>query len=307
MAFLDLEKAYDSVPRELIWKTLVDKGIQRRYIRVIRHMYDDAKTRVRTSIENTEFFAMEVGLQQGSAISAYLFVLILDELSRGIQEDIPWCLIFADDIVLVSKSMKALNIRLENWRENLEDNGLRVSREKIEYLRCNFGGSGKIENTKVIYGKTLLDMIPNGFYRAQLEVEMITNKMRGLRRRDRSKLRSEDRVKHDINGLLLFEDMTSDRNKWRARIRLGMLGSLGTMCCLLLFLSLSRSFSKRFSKKVLVSHDLNDDSSHDVPNLVYERQSMPVELHVDEEHAINLEVLVDVLNTLSQEGHLISF
>ncbi|GJV41140.1 retrovirus-related pol polyprotein LINE-1, partial [Tanacetum coccineum] len=33
MAFLDLEKAYDSVPRELIWKTLVDKGTSRRYIR----------------------------------------------------------------------------------------------------------------------------------------------------------------------------------------------------------------------------------------------------------------------------------
>nr|GFA38348.1 hypothetical protein [Tanacetum cinerariifolium] len=35
MAFLDLEKAYDSVSRELIWKTLVDKGTPRRYIRVI--------------------------------------------------------------------------------------------------------------------------------------------------------------------------------------------------------------------------------------------------------------------------------
>ncbi|GJV60609.1 retrovirus-related pol polyprotein from transposon TNT 1-94 [Tanacetum coccineum] len=46
---------------------------------------------------------MEVGLHQGSAISPYLFALILDELSRGIQEDISWCLIFADDIVLVSE------------------------------------------------------------------------------------------------------------------------------------------------------------------------------------------------------------
>ncbi|GKB28441.1 retrovirus-related pol polyprotein LINE-1 [Tanacetum coccineum] len=103
LAFLDLEKAYDSVPRELIWKTLVDKGTSRRYIKVIKDMYDGAKTRVRTSIGNTEFFPI-VGLHQGSAISPYLFALILDELSREIQEDIPWCLIFADDIALVSKS-----------------------------------------------------------------------------------------------------------------------------------------------------------------------------------------------------------
>ncbi|GKF73871.1 retrovirus-related pol polyprotein LINE-1, partial [Tanacetum coccineum] len=110
LAFLDLEKAYDSVPRELIWKTLVDKGTSRRYIKVIKDMYDGAKTRVRTSIGNTEFFPI-VGLHQGSAISPYLFALILDELSREIQEDIPWCLIFADDIALVSKSAEGLNKR----------------------------------------------------------------------------------------------------------------------------------------------------------------------------------------------------
>ncbi|GJW32392.1 kinetochore protein NDC80 [Tanacetum coccineum] len=42
----------------------------------------------------------------------------------------------------------------------------------------------------------------------------------GLRRRGRPKLRWEDRVKQDMKELLLSEDMTSDRNEWRARIRL---------------------------------------------------------------------------------------
>nr|GEU73762.1 retrovirus-related Pol polyprotein LINE-1 [Tanacetum cinerariifolium] len=96
LAFLDLEKAYDSVLRELIWKTLRDKGTPVKYIKVIQDMYEGARTCVRTPTGNSKYFPMDVGLHQGSAISPYLFALILDELSRGIQESIPWCLIFAD-------------------------------------------------------------------------------------------------------------------------------------------------------------------------------------------------------------------
>nr|GEX63086.1 GATA transcription factor 24 [Tanacetum cinerariifolium] len=76
-------------------------------------------------------------------------------------------------------------------------------------------------------GKTLLDVILNRVYRAQLKVETINNKMRegrlvdGLRRRSRPKLMWEDIVKHDMNELLLSEDMKSNRNEWRAKIRLG--------------------------------------------------------------------------------------
>ncbi|GKE59124.1 retrovirus-related pol polyprotein LINE-1, partial [Tanacetum coccineum] len=62
-----------------------------------------------------------------------------NELSRGIQEDIPWCLMFVDDIMLVSEMIEGLNNILENWREALGDNGLRINREKTKYLRCDFG------------------------------------------------------------------------------------------------------------------------------------------------------------------------
>ncbi|GJR90844.1 retrovirus-related pol polyprotein LINE-1 [Tanacetum coccineum] len=75
MAFLDLDKAYDSIPRELIWRTLIDKGTSRRYLRVIRDIYKGVKTHVRTTVGNTYFLPMEVGLHQGSTISPYLFAL----------------------------------------------------------------------------------------------------------------------------------------------------------------------------------------------------------------------------------------
>nr|GEW88172.1 hypothetical protein [Tanacetum cinerariifolium] len=78
-------------------------------------------------------------------------------------------------------------------------------------------------------GKTSFDMIPNGVYRARRPQSSPVRRVDalvvdGLRRRGRSKLRWEDKVKHDMKELLLSEDMTSDRNEWRARIRLGGYG-----------------------------------------------------------------------------------
>ncbi|XP_071712410.1 uncharacterized protein [Rutidosis leptorrhynchoides] len=136
----------DQIPIEA-WRCLGEDGA--RYIRAIMDMYDGAKACVRTPVGNTEYFPIEVGLHQGSTLSPFLFALILDELYRGIQENIPWCLIFADDIVLVSETKDELNRRLEQWREALEQNGLRISRQKTEYLSCEFGRTDDELNKKV--------------------------------------------------------------------------------------------------------------------------------------------------------------
>nr|XP_043630162.1 uncharacterized protein LOC122601470 [Erigeron canadensis] len=108
--FLDLDKTYDGVPRELIRRTLQAKGVTGRYISVIRDMYNRARTGVRTPVGRTELFS----------------------------EELRWCMIFADDIALIARSTEKLNRRLEKWREALEDNGLCVSREKTKYLQCDF-------------------------------------------------------------------------------------------------------------------------------------------------------------------------
>nr|GEU91894.1 hypothetical protein [Tanacetum cinerariifolium] len=147
LAFIDLQNAYDSVPRELIWKTLIDKGASSRYIKVIRDMYEGAKTRVRTPIGTTKFFPVEVGLHQGSTISPYLFALILDKLSRGIHEDIPWCLIFADDIVLVSESAEdvtSVTLRLPTTRISVLKTILQP-KEFFRYLGSMMHKSGRID------------------------------------------------------------------------------------------------------------------------------------------------------------------
>ena len=45
-------------------------------------------------------------------MSPYLFALVIDEVTRDIQGEIPWCILFADDVVLVDESRAAVNRKL---------------------------------------------------------------------------------------------------------------------------------------------------------------------------------------------------
>ncbi|KAG2638086.1 hypothetical protein PVAP13_2NG570220 [Panicum virgatum] len=65
----------------------------------------------------------------------------MDEVTRDIQGDIPWCMLFADDVVLVNESRAGVNRKLELWRQTLESKSFRLSRTKTEYMRCDFGAT----------------------------------------------------------------------------------------------------------------------------------------------------------------------
>jgi hypothetical protein len=138
MVFIDLEKAYDKVPRDVMWWALEKHKVPTKYITLIKDMYNDAMTCVRTCDGNTSDFPIKIGLHQESVLSPYLFALVVDEVTGDIQGDISWCMLFVDDVVLVDESRAGVNTKLELWRHTLESRGFRLSRTRTEYMMCDF-------------------------------------------------------------------------------------------------------------------------------------------------------------------------
>ncbi|XP_046968859.1 uncharacterized protein LOC124536372 [Vanessa cardui] len=127
MVFIDVEKAYDRVPREVLWWALKEKGLPGKYVELARAMYRGSCTYVRSLAGNTDRFNVAVDLHQGSALSPYLFLLIMDALTADIQEEAAWCKLFADYVVLIGEDGSEIQSRLGDWQRKLENVGLLVS------------------------------------------------------------------------------------------------------------------------------------------------------------------------------------
>jgi hypothetical protein len=120
---------------------LCKSTVSSKYITLIKDMYDNVVTSIRTSDGDTNDFPINIGLHQGSALSPYLFALVMDEVTRDIQCGIPWCMLFADDVVLVDESRTGVDQKLELWRRTLEAKGFRLSMSKVEYMKCDFSAT----------------------------------------------------------------------------------------------------------------------------------------------------------------------
>ncbi|KAK3574008.1 hypothetical protein QTP86_034351 [Hemibagrus guttatus] len=137
--------AYDRVPREELWYCMRKSGVAEKYVRVVQDMYERSRTVVRCAVGQTEEFNVEGGLHQGSALSPFLFAIVMDQLSEEVRQESPWTMMFADGIVICSESREQVEENLERWRFALERRGMKVSRSKTEYMCVNEReGSGTV-------------------------------------------------------------------------------------------------------------------------------------------------------------------
>lgn len=85
MVFTGLKKASDRVPWEVLWWCQKKEEASVAYIRVTRDIYEEVKTIVRPLGEDTNDFSIDIKFQHTSALSPFLFTIIIDDLAKGTQ------------------------------------------------------------------------------------------------------------------------------------------------------------------------------------------------------------------------------
>ena len=123
VAFIDFEKCFDSINRNLLWPILLKNGIKGKLYRCVQSMYTSVKARIRCNGAKLSLPIMcTAGVRQGDVCSPVLFTLFINELAldviRNGRHGVTFLLdafelfilLLADDVVLLSEIVVDLNI-----------------------------------------------------------------------------------------------------------------------------------------------------------------------------------------------------
>ena len=101
-AFVDLEKTFDRVPRDIVWLI---------YILIVQVMYRNPQSRARINSTFSVSFRIKVGVHQRSVLSQLLFICVLEALSREFGTGCPEEMVYADDLLLTNDTMEGLFLK----------------------------------------------------------------------------------------------------------------------------------------------------------------------------------------------------
>ena len=136
-AFVDIEKAFDRVPRKVVKWALRRAGVLERIVNAVMALFDGSRTAVRTRVGDSRSFHVNVGVHQGSVLSPLLFTVVMDQISRDIRCGLPWELLYADDLALMATSQEELERKLVRWKSTLALKGLKVNNSKTKIMICS--------------------------------------------------------------------------------------------------------------------------------------------------------------------------
>ena len=152
VAFIDFEKAFDSISRKLLWPILLKNGIKGRLYKCVRSMYENVKARIRCGATFTDYINCTRDVKQGDVCSPVLFSLFINELALDIiyngrhvvslSNDFVQLviLLFADDMILLSETVIGLQTQLNNLFSAASRLQLKVNMNKSNIVVFRKGG-----------------------------------------------------------------------------------------------------------------------------------------------------------------------
>ena len=104
IGFVDLEKAFDTVSREMVVATLRWPEAE---VRMVEATYEQTNGRVIIRAGMSEQFSVNIGLRQGSALSSLLFIVVMELIIRKVSmKDTNRKLLYADNLAIVAEDKK---------------------------------------------------------------------------------------------------------------------------------------------------------------------------------------------------------
>jgi uncharacterized protein YpiB (UPF0302 family) len=147
--FVDFRKAFDTISRIAFQYKLLKMGIGGRFLNILRNMYSSVFFSVKLAQGLTDTFPSSVGVKQGCVLSPILFNLFVSDLPTifdqscdpvSIHDVSLSCLMFEDDLVIMSQSANGLQSALDKLGAYCSKWGLEVNIDKTKILIFNKSG-----------------------------------------------------------------------------------------------------------------------------------------------------------------------
>jgi len=140
--FIDFTKAYESVRTEVLYKILIEFGIPRKLLRLIKMSLTETYSIVRVGKNVSDRFPIKNGLKQRDAVSPLIFNFALEYAIRRVQvsqgglklNGTHQLLTYADDVNILGGSIHTLKENAEALVAATRETGLEVNADKTKYV-----------------------------------------------------------------------------------------------------------------------------------------------------------------------------